>query len=82
MSFSQNWRQFLTPDSLTVYCKLSLKSSAVRKGLRIAVGATIAVEWQFPDVVTDAIARHPDPESRPRIPIPIPDPGSRMLPDP
>jgi putative nucleotidyltransferase with HDIG domain len=26
-----------------------------------AVGAAIAVEWQFPDVVTDAIARHHDP---------------------
>jgi putative nucleotidyltransferase with HDIG domain len=25
-----------------------------------AVGAAIAVEWQFPDVVTDAIARHHD----------------------
>ena len=31
-----HWRQFLTPTSLTVYCMMSRKSSAVRKALRIA----------------------------------------------
>ena len=34
-----------------------------------AVGAAIAVEWQFPDVVTDAIARHHDPRLGESTPV-------------
>ena len=34
-----------------------------------AVGAAIAVEWQFPDVVTDAIARHHDPHLGTSTPV-------------
>jgi putative nucleotidyltransferase with HDIG domain len=34
-----------------------------------AVGAAIAVEWRFPDVVTDAIARHHDPRLGESTPV-------------
>jgi putative nucleotidyltransferase with HDIG domain len=34
-----------------------------------AVGAAIAVEWQFPDDVTDAIARHHDRQLGPSTPV-------------
>ena len=34
-----------------------------------AVGAAIAIEWHFPDVVTDAIARHHDADLRVSTPV-------------
>jgi putative nucleotidyltransferase with HDIG domain len=34
-----------------------------------AVGAAIAIEWHFPDVVTDAIARHHDAQLGPSTPV-------------
>ena len=34
-----------------------------------AVGKAVAVEWHFPEVVTDAIARHHDVERSERVPV-------------